>query len=164
MSAHRTADENVQLDAGGGLWRGRHGEVEARAVDARRRDGDVQLVAQQLGAAAVAARARLGPRSRRGRRSARHVQRTGTSSGTVAPVARLARRQLDRRAQRRRRARRRGTRWRMRSTAGATDGKSMTTSSAKQLASWRSVVAAMTATGSPPSGRNVSPRIELRVR
>ena len=98
------------------------------------RERHLQRLMQQLGAAAVARAARLGPRlaaaaALRGRCSAPE-RRAGGSRRCAPPIgetngraARCVGRSSARNA------------LRMRSTAGATDGKSMTTSSAKQLAS-----------------------------
>ena len=127
------ADGDAELDAGRRIVARGDGELEAGAVDDAGGHGDLQLVAEQLGAAAARSarttRSTISPRPPQ----RRQVQRTGTSSGTVAPSTRLARRQLDRRrSAASARSSARNAR-RMRSTAGATDGKSMTTSSAKQL-------------------------------
>ena len=69
----------------GGLWRRGDGELEAGAVDDAGGHRDLQLVTQQLGAAAArsarTARSTISPRPPQ----SRQVQRTGTSSGTVAP-------------------------------------------------------------------------------
>ena len=52
---------------------------------------------------------------------------------------------------------------RIRSTAGAIDGKSIATSSPTQRESSRRSSAARTTTESPPEGRNVMPDMALRV-
>ena len=57
-----SAHENVKLDAGGDVLAGCYRELESSAVGYTRGDGHVQRLMEQLGAAAIALRARLGPR------------------------------------------------------------------------------------------------------
>ena len=138
-------DEDAELDAGGRMVRGVTVKWKRAPSMTPAGTGHLQLVAQQLGAAAVAAAARLGPRLAAAAAVAAGAADRNLERHRGARRAPRAARAESRRSARRR-ARRRGTRWRMRSTAGATDGKSMTTSSAKQLASWRLSSPPMTAT------------------
>jgi hypothetical protein len=57
-----SAHENVKLDAGCDVLAGCHRELESSAVGYAGGDGHVQRLMEQLGAASVALRARLGPR------------------------------------------------------------------------------------------------------
>ncbi len=153
---------DVELDARGGVMARRHGEPEQRAVATRRPERS-----RAPGGAASRCRCRR-------------------TSGTARTTTRRARRRCGRRSTPARRAgawRRAGPRTatgestrrsgvdrsaatnalRMRSTAGAIDGKSIATSSPNQRASSRVSSAARTTTESPPDGRNVIPDMALRV-
>ena len=107
-------------------------EVEAGTVGYSRRYCHVQLVMAQFRPAAVAADARLGPRL---------VSWMVALSGAFRSSWRNDRR--------------------MRSTAGATDGKSTTTSSAKQSVSTRASPPPDMTSEFLPKERNVRPPIEL---
>ena len=75
-----SAHENVKLDAGGDVLAGCHRELESSTVGYTGGDGHVQRLMEQLGAASVALRARLGPRL----------------AASTAPPARAAHRNIER--------------------------------------------------------------------
>ena len=116
-----------------------------------------------LGAAPRAPLARFGPAlaaaaAPAARAAHRHRQRHRDA------VERIPRRQLNRRAATASCRSSARNALRIRSTAGATDGKSTMTSSAKQLDVVAAGVARARRRRSPPKGRNMCPRIRLLVR
>ena len=123
-------DEDVQLDARRRIVRRGDGESESGAVADAGRDGHCGLRDDAARCPRRRKRRQARSTTRRGRRS-RQVQRTGTASGTTRPRAlRAATAECASDASASRSSARKARR--IRSTAGATDGKSMTTSSAKQ--------------------------------